>query len=164
MDDRQLRNDGKESESQCSTTRPRGLAKTKRVLRVVAATDSWKRQIQYLVRRFTFPLLRHILRSELRSARSTVMLSTIPMKDLKRSRISHAFVQITMALCFVWALVNIAKGLVAAVRFDIYLTTWLISGIPLAFFAVTRFWMSNRTYRLVTGEIEARQASEGRRP
>lgn len=127
-----------------------------RGFRLVGGTTAWKRQAAIVGHRLSFPMFRHIWKRERERSQQTVFLRTVAERDLKRSKIAHGALAITMGICLGWALLNILKGTVAMVRFDVYYNVWLISGVPLALFSGVQLCTSLLTYRLMSEELICR--------
>ncbi|TBU77184.1 hypothetical protein [Phytopseudomonas daroniae] len=148
MDSKNLREEEAQSQAQ-----PKRFVKTRKIFRLIAGAEAWKRQGAILRHRLSAPLLRHVWQQERSRLSETVMLDTISMQDLERSKLSHGFLIVLMGACLLWAALNIIKGTAALVRFDVYLNVWLFSGIPLAFFAMVRLRLSHLSYSLINEEI-----------
>ncbi|CAM5368872.1 hypothetical protein SSTU70S_05726 [Stutzerimonas stutzeri] len=146
-----------------NTSKPRRFDRTRKAVRFVAAVDAWKRQFSILRHRLSFPLLRRVIQTERQRLREQVTLKNISIQDLERSKLGHGFLIVVMGACLLWAALNVIKGTAALVRFDVYMNTWLITGVPLAIFAGVRLRMSLLSYKLFSEELSRRERGRGRK-
>jgi hypothetical protein len=133
-------------------------------LSYVSGYGSIKRQAAIMKHRMSFPML-HQARSRQAEAREVaaqkqlVMLDELSEQQLSRSRRGHLLILWVMIPAGIWALLTLARGLAALIRFDVYLNSWLMTGIPLTIFTVIKIATSLKAYRLFSGELRARRCA-----
>ncbi|WP_339410207.1 hypothetical protein [Pseudomonas sp. EA_35y_Pfl2_R5] len=122
--------------------------------------SSMQRQAAILRNRLSFPLLRQVLAGELESQKSLVMLDQLSTQQLARSCIGHMLILLVTVPSGIWALLTLTLGVAAAVRFGVYLNTWLMTGIPLTIFTTVTAAKSFKAYRLFRAELIARRLTD----
>jgi hypothetical protein len=144
------------SDENSGAPKKRKLDKTRKAFRFVLAVDAWKRQAGHLKHRASFPLLRQVLRTELKQARTTIALSTIPDDVLQRSLLSHLFILLFAVPASLWAAYMTTKGLAAGIRFDFWFNGWLLQGLPVFIFCVMKALTSNHSRIIIQRELATR--------
>lgn len=120
--------------------------------------SSMTRQAAILKNRLSFPLLRQVLAGEMESQNRLLMLDQLSEQQLSRSRAGHFLILLVMVPTGLWALLTLVRGVAAAVRFDVYLNNWLMTGIPLTIFIAIKIATSLKAYKLFSGELSARRS------
>lgn len=138
--------------------KPRRLDKTRKAFRFVLAVDAWKRQAGFLKHRASFPLLRQVLRSEIKQAKTHVSLAEIRTEVLQRSLLSHYFILMFAVPASLWAAYMTTKGLAAGIRFDVWFNGWLLQGVPVFIFCVMKALTSNHSRQIINRELSSRSA------
>ena len=136
----------------------RRFDRTRKGVRWVLAVDAWKRQFGHLKHRASFPLLRQVVRGEIRQARAIIALEAIPTEVLERSLLSHFFILIFAVPAALWAAYMTTKGLAAGIRFDMWFNGWLLQGVPVLIFCAMKVLTSNQSRQLIQRELAMRAA------
>lgn len=139
-----------------SNAKPRRFDKTRKTIGFVFAFNAWKRQASILKHRASFPLLRQVLRTELKQANRQIELSEITSEVLQRSLLSHIFILLFTVPATLWAAYTMTKGLSAGIRFDVWFNGWLLQGVPVFIFCAMKALTSNHSRKLIQGELVKR--------
>ncbi|MBA1280239.1 hypothetical protein [Stutzerimonas stutzeri] len=128
-------------------------------LGVVLGVEAWKRQGRILKHRASFPLLRQVLRSEIKQAKNRIQLNEISSDVLQRSLLAHIFILTFTVPATIWAAYSMTKGLAAGIRFDVWFNGWLLQGVPVFIFCAMKALTSNHSRKLIRNELAQRAAA-----
>lgn len=132
------------------------IGRTRKTLRFLFAVDAWKRQAGHLKHRASFPLLRQVLRTELKQARTNIALASITDDVLQSSLLSHLFILVFTVPATLWAAYMTTKGFAAGIRFDFWFNGWLLQGVPVFIFCAMKALTSNHSRIIIQRELATR--------
>ena len=135
------------------------FGRTRKVIGHATGYYSYKKNAEILKHRLSFPLARQMFKREVEGARSVVPVGSLNDTTLWRTIYGHRLIMIVMAPLFLWALICAMKGIAAGVRFEVWSTNWLITGVPLAVLTAVRLRNSWLACRLCQEELQTRSAS-----
>lgn len=137
------------------------FAKTRKATRFLFAVNAWQSQVGILKHRLSFPFFRQVLANEVERRIKPVPYDSISDHTLKVSISSHLFLSIVMSGGLLWALISVAQGAAALIKYDVYFNSWLISGIPLTVLTGIRLRSSLLAYKLMKQEQSRRAQPQG---
>ncbi len=165
MSDQKEQSNKKQSEdgqNQSSRSGAGAIKKAGSLLVSASGFNSFKKNIAIIKNRASFPLLRRVLKNELKATKGTpktVSASDISEEDIDRSLFWHTIIVAITGPALIWSIFILTKALAIGLKFDVWTPTLnqgLYTSLPMIVFTASKLyvsWKSRIAFKIMNRQL-----------